>query len=324
MKIMYTISMILPYFTRETGKWPNYIDWHLASCEANPSVDFYIFTDSYYIDKWDKVKNIHITHMTFEQCVSLFKEKLGADIVLDRPYKLTDYKPTYGVVFSEWIKDADFWGFYDCDTLLGNLRNYYTDELLGKYDKLMVLGQFQLFRNRYDVNHYYCLDRSPQSHYYLYRWENVCHNSTHYGYDEGRGVPILLREHGIDQFWDMKSFANIHQPSYYKHVFDKNVACNRPFQVWHWSSSQGLHHIDMLTKKKTEKTFIHFTEREMNCEMYDGQKEIYVTQKSEFKTTIRFRDSLTGGEYIVLMMKKIFVWIGWHITHLKGKKEWEM
>lgn len=316
--------MILPYFTRGTGHWPNYIDWHMASCKANSTIDFYIFTDDHTISRWEDTTNIHITYMTFEECVEIFKSKLGDDIILDRPYKFTDYKPTYGIVFADWIKDADFWGFYDCDTLMGDLRDFYNDKLLSKYDKLMPLGQFQLFRNREDVNRYYCLDRSPDSHYYEWRWENVCHSTNHYGYDEGRGVPILLREHGIDQYWDMKCYANIHQPSYYKHVFDKNVACNKPFQVWKWSAEEGIYQIDMLTKKKYKKTFMHFTERTMKCDEYSGQTEIYINQKSEFKDSVRFRDSITGFEYIVLMTKKVFIWIKWQLTHIKGKKIWEM
>lgn len=43
---------------------------------------------------------------------------------------MCDYKPTYGLAFKKWLGKYDFWGYCDFDLLLGNLRKFFTDEVL--------------------------------------------------------------------------------------------------------------------------------------------------------------------------------------------------
>lgn len=324
---MYSISVILPYFLNGTGAWPEYIDWYFASCKANETIDFFIFTDDKSISRWELTKNIHIIYMTFEECCTLIKKKLG-DVKISKPYKLCDYKPAYGVIFEDWIRDYDFWGPCDCDLLFGNIREFFPDSLLEKYDKFLVLGQFQLFKNTDKVNHYYCLERPLDSKYKDKTWKLISQIEAYGGWDEWEGVPQLIRENGIPVFWNLKIFSNIYQPvKFGKHLYDKildkNVGANRPFQVWQWIDG-GIYHIDMITKKRTPKLYIHFTERKMKYIPYTSQDEIYITENAEFKDKITFRDSIAGWDFVRMFTKKVFIWIGWHITHITGKKPWEM
>lgn len=319
---MYSISMILPYFTCETGAWPDYIDWHLASCKANETVDFYIFTDDHKIEKWESVKNIHIHYMSFEEFIDLIHTKLG-DVKIDRPYKICDYRPAFGVIFEDYIKDFDFWGHYDCDLMYGDIRKYFNEELLSKYDKLYIQGHSQLYKNTEEVNHYYELSRPEGSKYADFNWQKVSSSEKNFGYDEGTGAPMLIRENGKSIYWEMKTFANIHQPRYYKRLFDKDVKVNIPFQLWRWEDGH-LYHINALNNKKREVFYIHLTERKMKFIPYENQTSCYINQLSEITDVRKKGDSFTGFGYVVLMTKKIYVWIIWHLTHLTGKKPWEM
>lgn len=109
----------------------------------------------------------------------------------------------------------------------------------------------------------------------------------------------------------------------YKRLMDKNDPVNKLFQAWEWNQ-EGLYHIDMLTKKRYPKLFIHFTQREMETVPYIDQQRIYVSVHSKFKDKVTLWESFTGTDYVRLMIRKIFTWIGWKLTHLKGKKNWEM
>lgn len=319
---MYSICVLLPYFLRDKGHWPEYIDWHFASAKANSSVDFYIFTDDHSILKWAEADNINIINMTFEDCVDLIHKKLG-DVKIDKPYKLCDYRPAYGVIFEDYIKNYDFWGWCDCDLIFGNIREFFPDKTLEKYDKLMVLGQLQLSKNTKEVNAYYKLDRPEGSRNADFSWEMVSGTFEHQGYDEGTGVPMLVRENAKPILWDLKAFSNIYQPvkngrHMYDKIIDKNDVANRPFQYWVWRDG-GLYHIDALTKKKTAKLYIHFTERKLKFEPYNNQKMIYVSENSELKSTISFKDTVAGFDFLKVISKKIVTWIKWKLTH-HGKK----
>lgn len=324
---MYSFCVILPYFINGTGHWPNFIDWYFASCRANETIDFHIFTDDHSLDKWDKEKNIFFHHMSFDEAAELVRDKLdGAK--LPKPYKFCDYKQAYGVVFEEWVKEYDYWASCDCDLMFGNIRYHFPDERLAKYDKMMVTGQFQISRNTEEVNHYYELKRPEGSRFKDLNWEVVKNSDKSFGYDEGHGVPMLVRENGKSILWDMKMYANIHQrrrgkEKLYNKLIDKNEAANRPFQYWQWKDG-FIYHVNALTHKKTSKLFIHFTERKMKCDQYTDQKEVYITENSEFKSSISFKDTVAGWDFVRVMTKKTFVWIKWKLTHLRGKKSWEM
>lgn len=318
----YKINMILPYFLNGKGAWPEYIDWHFASCKANETIDYYIFTDDHSIDKWDEADNIHIIHMTFDECIQLIRSKFE-NAQIDRPYKLCDYRPAFRIIFEEYVSDCDFWGYYDCDLIYGNMRHYFTEELLDKYDKLMILGHTQLYRNTDEVNHYYCLKRPDDSKYKGFDWDMNISTAENTGYDEWSGVPQLIRENGKKIYWEREIFSNIFQPSIYKKVFDKNIGFNTLFQVWLWEDG-NIYHYDTLLKRKRERLYVHLTQRNMKFEPYTNQTKAYITQKSEIKGELSFGDSFSGYEFFLLYAKKIFIWIGWHLTHLTGKKSWEM
>ena len=55
-------------------------------------------------------------------------------------------------IFSNWIKNYDFWGYCDVDVIFGNIRTFMTDELLGEHDLISarhdyLTGCFALYRN---------------------------------------------------------------------------------------------------------------------------------------------------------------------------------
>lgn len=127
---------------------PDFAMW-LQSCEANPTIDFLVFTDQ----QWDGLpENVHFFHMSFLECKKLVQSKFDFQISLSSPYKLCDFKPAFGYIFSEYIKKYDFWGWCDFDMVFGDIRMFITEEVLSRYEKILQFGHLSLMRNTMQNN----------------------------------------------------------------------------------------------------------------------------------------------------------------------------
>lgn len=144
-----SIAFIIPYF----GKFNNYFPLFLNSCKYNYDIDWFIYTD----DKtsYNYPENVHVKYVTFEEIKERFQSKFDFKISLNKPYKLCDFKPTYGHVFQEDIKQYDFWGHCDLDLIFGDIRKFYTEEVLEKYDKIGFFGHCSIFKNNNKMNKLY-------------------------------------------------------------------------------------------------------------------------------------------------------------------------
>ena len=143
---MNTIVIIFPYF----GSLPVQYKMWRASALQNPSIDFMFFTDA-------DVKpeaNIIVHKMSFEQFRTITEKAFDFPIVLDRPYKLCEYKQSYGYVLQDYIKDYNFWGFGDLDLVYGDLRSFLTDDVIN-HKFLLGWGHLTLLHNDHDTNTYF-------------------------------------------------------------------------------------------------------------------------------------------------------------------------
>lgn len=143
---MKSIVIIFPYF----GTLPVQYQMWRASALANPSVDFMFFTD---VDV-KPANNIIVHKMEFCDFQQLAQKVFEFPIVLDRPYKLCEYKQAYGYILQDYIKDYDFWGFGDLDLVYGDIRSFLTDNVF-KNKFLLGWGHLTLLCNDEDVVTYF-------------------------------------------------------------------------------------------------------------------------------------------------------------------------
>lgn len=143
------IGFIVPYF----GKLPKYFQVWLYSCKANPTIDWFLFTNDK--TEFDYPFNVKVEYMTFEHIKILIEKQYDFEISLSQPYKLCDYKIAYGEIFSDYLKGYNFWGFCDVDVIWGNMRKFFHDELLASYDKIGVQGHCAIFKNTHAINSVY-------------------------------------------------------------------------------------------------------------------------------------------------------------------------
>lgn len=95
--------------------------------------------------------------MSLKEFNILASNSLGFDINISNPYKVCDFKPTYGVLFKKYLKPYDFWGHIDLDIIWGDIRTFITNEILKKNELICVrhdflTGYFLLFKNTRKMN----------------------------------------------------------------------------------------------------------------------------------------------------------------------------
>lgn len=137
---------IVPYF----GKLPNYFPLFLKSCSYNMDYNWIIFTDDE--DSYSLPKNVKIVKMTFEEMKILINKRVDVECNIPEMHKLCDFKPAYGLIFSDYLDNYDFWGHCDLDMIFGDINKFITNEILEKYDKIGCLGHMIMYKNCNEIN----------------------------------------------------------------------------------------------------------------------------------------------------------------------------
>lgn len=269
---MNRIAIIIPYF----GKLPNWMDIFLMSAANNRKIDFLIFTDDASIHSltYASAKNIIIQNWNFEQIQNLIKEKLQG--VLPRPYKLCDYKPCYGYLFSDYLQKYDYWGHCDIDTTLGDIMHFIKVVNYHEYERLFLHGHFILYKNTEEMNKLFMSpvprELPPTMKFdFVKKTSYVCH------YDEV-GINLLC------SFY-LKKFCKAeisYDVSYYYESFrlsghEANVA---PLVTYENGHIYG-YELDTTTNKmcKKEYAYVHFMKRRFPSDLCIPYEHLAITHK---------------------------------------------
>lgn len=178
--------MLMPYF----GKWPVWFPLYLESCRWNPTIEWLFFTDCPV--PANPPDNVSFVEMSMEELGKLAARKLELpELQVSTPYKLCDLRPMFGIIFEDYLKEADYWGHGDTDVIYGSLRDTFTEELLRykiiSMHRRYISGHLTLFRNSDEVNN---LFRKMED------WEALVQHPRNLRVDEDRLLPVL----GIDYF----------------------------------------------------------------------------------------------------------------------------
>jgi hypothetical protein len=170
---MNRIAIIIPYF----GKWPEWIDLYLYSCSMNPEIDWHLFTDC---EPKQQSSNIIFHPTTFDDYCKGVSESLNIHFHPQNAYKLCDLKPFYGFIHADILARYEFWGYGDIDTIWGNIRAFYTDGLLRKYDVFSthadrLSGHLAILRNNKQL---------IESCFKIKDWQTKLENKSNFALDE--------------------------------------------------------------------------------------------------------------------------------------------
>lgn len=181
MRFKHKIAFIIVYF----GEFPWFFKYFLHSSIYNPSIDFIILTDN--VLRSTSSENIRFIRYSIDQFNKDASKTLNMDIHIKRGYKLCDFKPTYGGIFSDLLDKYDFWGYCDIDIIWGNIRKFMTSKLLNIYDVISarhdyLTGSFALYKNNQMTRELF--KESKDYKIALTVERNVCFDETNYRFKE--------------------------------------------------------------------------------------------------------------------------------------------
>lgn len=191
-------AFILPYF----GKWPEWIDLYFLSCEANPFIDFYIFTDC--PPPTRKKSNITFIPISFEEYCKKVSRKLHIRFAPANPYKLCDLKPFYGAIHEDLVSRYAYWAFGDCDLIYGDMRPI--GKLMAQGYRLITTHSFRI------AGHFTAVKNSSRYSRLCFKirdWREKLENPQHLSLDELDWSSLVYPE-----LWGLKQLYKLVKPIY--------------------------------------------------------------------------------------------------------------
>lgn len=282
--------LIIPYF----GKFPNYFQFFLDSCSNNSDFNFIIFTDQK-MDKFHISSNIKVVGMSFVELNNLVKDKLKINYPIYSPYKLCDFKPTYGVIFEDYIKGFDFWGYCDVDLVFGKIGNFLTEDLFKKYDKLLTDGHLTFYKNTKKINFLY-----KNLYEDIINFDEVVKLKEPCFFDE-IFMPVICKRNNVNTYVNKTIYADI-LPQFFDYTMPQNNIKNQTFS----------YDCKKLIRNEDNKEFmyIHLQKRKMSidCDRKNNIKKVYIYPNvfSSCKNhENNYKDVLYTIKYYINFIKKI-------------------
>lgn len=265
-QLMEKIIIIVPYF----GSLPSNFNMFLRSCGKNENVDFILVTDQ---DIQSQYLNIEIYRMEFETFKSIIQQSFNFQIALESPYKLCDYKPTYGKVLQKWLQGYDFWGYCDIDMIFGRIDHFVSDEILSECDQIYHHGHFTLYRNNKINNDRFMSDKGLD-------YRKVFTSNKIYFFDE-QIMPEKFDLLRVPRYKG-KDFIDIN-PWRFRliDVFEKNTRFFKSqTTLFEWDEGELFKWMLDIDGKfvKTEYLYIHFQKREM-IDQTNNEDHVLITTK---------------------------------------------
>lgn len=250
---MKTICYIVPYF----GKLPSNFQLWLLSCKCNPTINWVIYTDDR--RSFDYPPNVKVKYCSFDDIKRRIQSFYDFKIDLSRPWRLALMKSAYGEIFYEDIKQYDFWGYCDIDLMWGNIRKFYTDDVLNKYFRIGFQGHSTLFPNTPMARTLY-RTIIPDHTTYI----DVFSGKSDFSWDES-GMNMICHWLNLPEFVDV-CFAHLDKFSkgFFLKKRPKSENPYNDFQIFTWNKGTLIrHYLDCKTIQQEEFMYIHFWCRPM-------------------------------------------------------------
>lgn len=182
----------MPYF----GKFPEWAPLYFESIKRNPTINFVFYTDCDF-NPYKAISNIVFKKMEFEDYILFVNNRIKAKFCPADYYKICDLRPFFPIIHEEDISGYSFYGWSDMDLLFGDIRLFYPDTILNKYDVISshavrISGHFALFRNKRKNKYLYRK---------IYNWKKNIEYPYFVGIDE-HGITNALSLTLIDKFFE--------------------------------------------------------------------------------------------------------------------------
>ena len=257
-------AFIIPYY----GHFPNYFQVFLKTCGANPDYDWLIFTDDH--TPYDYPENVHVHYEAFTDMQQRAQRHFDFPISLSTPYKLCDFRPTYGLLFEEYLTNYTHWGHCDCDVVFGQLNCFITDAMLDDYDKLFTQGHCTIYKNTPSVNRAFMLPLNGEEIY-----KTVFSHNRAFTFDESylpTNVNRVFEQNGLKIFKpdlsaNTDSRSNIFRLTHYDAALDVYMTEAKLRAVYVWDNGTLTRSYFRLDEfKQRELMYMHLQRRAMKVD----------------------------------------------------------
>ena len=262
------IAIIIPYF----GKLPNYFPLFLKSAEFNRNIDFIFYTDQKINSE---SPNIIVKNIAFLDLKQRIESLFDFEISLEGPYKLCDYRPAFGEIFSSDLLNYDFWGHCDVDMILGDIMKYVNDEILREYDKVFEYGHLCLYKNDSKINSLY-KDRK------IVDYQTVFQNKGSWCFDEKYGIQKIF------DYYEMKTYKKNEMldmsPKHFRlQRVQRPGILNHKFQIFTYENGNVyMMYLDDFNLKIIKEEFMYIHLQKRNMMIKTDNKEYYIITPDSF------------------------------------------
>jgi hypothetical protein len=104
------------------GNLPDYFEYHYETC-LNQRIDFFFFTDQDVDPKYNS-ENFKFIKISMQEIEDRLLRSTSKDLKITSSYKLCEIKPTYADLFNDYLSNYEFVGWYDIDTLFGDILHW--------------------------------------------------------------------------------------------------------------------------------------------------------------------------------------------------------
>ncbi len=265
---MKKVALVIPYY----GKFHNYFPYVLNSMAANPSIDFLLVVDGEF--EYQHGDNVKIIQMQLSDIRSRARRIFKLPCSLEAPYKLCDYKVAYGLIFEDYLKEYDFWGYCDVDVIFGDIRKFITDDILDRYDRILNLGHFTLYRNIPCVNRAFMSLRMPAISYV-----EAFLTSRTAGIDERGAVCCVYHSEHPKQYTNLGLFDDI-CPGVSAFVCQNYSADEDVVYRYERNERGALYRMNLREGTEKEIMYVHLQKRDM--QINTNQEWPYYIRPNEF------------------------------------------
>lgn len=251
---MKSICYVVPYY----GKLPSNFQLWLNSCYFNKNVNWLIFTNDN--TNYNYPSNVKRILLDFSELQEMFQSKFDFKIKIDTYWCLSLFKPAYGEIFSEYLKKYDYWGHCDLDLMWGKIRDFITEDILNKYEKIGFQGHSTIYKNTSEVNNRYKTIIPNEINYI-----DVFSGNSKFSFDE-IGMEKIYNYLNIP-YYKETNFAHLskYDYSFYLKYLPKEWDYKNSRQVFVWNKGDLIrYYLNQNKKICSEKyMYIHFFCRPM-------------------------------------------------------------
>lgn len=251
------------------GQWPAHFQCWLSSCGYNPQITFWLVTDIS-MEGYDVPENVKVCRMNFKEVVERIRNTFpSVHVCVDRPYKLCDFKTAYGTIFHDLFEGYDYWGYYDIDTIWGDIAQFIPDNEDGHLVKIFPCGHLSFIRNIAPWNKVYELVnhvagtpcRNNMEGRQVATWQDCFSSPESHYYDEEGGLEPLFAALDAPRY-DGVDFDNLLPPWRFDHFLSINYPEKSNHLVYGFDKGHLYrYYLKGRDVRREEVSYVHFSKR---------------------------------------------------------------